>query len=268
MYFAPTAPKNQLGKSGFTLVELMVTLVVASLISLTLYTAYLSQNRSQVAQDRVVEMQQHLRGGMNFMTRELRMAGFDPQLTADAGIVAATATTITFTRDINDNGAGSTPGDGDVADSEESITYGITAGADADNNGVIDAIFDPANGADNGTASIERTTNNPVTPGPFPIADNIEALEFLYLIGDDYNPTLAPPAAQLDDIRAVVISILARVQSPDQQMTNNQIYLPASNDPNIQNGEYFIGSGAAWPVNDNYRRRLLISTINMRNMGL
>ncbi|WP_028581422.1 prepilin-type N-terminal cleavage/methylation domain-containing protein [Desulfogranum japonicum] len=256
------------GQIGFTLVELMITMVIASLISAALYSAYISQQRSQTAQDQIVEMQQHLRGGVNFMVRELRMAGCDPQLTADAGIVAATSTTVTFTLDVNDNGAEKSPGDGDVADPEESITYGFTAGADANNDGVVDANFTPFAGATAGTASIDRTTNDPVNPGPFPIADNIEALELLYLVGDDFTPTLAPAAAEFDNIRAIVISILARVRNPDQKFTNNQVYLPASNDSNIQKGVYNINSGVSWAVNDNYRRRLMITTVNLRNMGL
>lgn len=262
---------HQSSQHGFTLIELMITMVISLLISSALYAAYLSQNRSQIAQDRLVEMQQHLRGGMNFMVRELRMAGFDPQLTADAGIVTATKTTITFTQDLNDNGVGKTPGDGNVTDPGERISYGFTAGADADNNGVVDADFTPFAGATTGTASLERTTNDPADPGPYPVADNIEALEFLYLIGDDFNPTLTPSAGELANIRAVVVSILARVQKPDREFRNNQTYLPASNDMKLQDGKYIPSSGpsgVSWTTNDNYRRRLLISTVNLRNMGL
>ncbi len=255
-------------RSGFTLVELMITLVVGSLITLAMYSVYLSSQKRQTSQDRVVEMQQHIRSGMNFMVRELRMAGFDPQETADAGITVATSTGLTFTQDTNDNGTGNSPGDGDVTDSEENITYGITAGADANNDGIVDANFAPVFDADLGVASIERATNNPVSPGPFSVADNIEAIEFLYLIGDDYTPTLNPAAGELDDIRAVVVSILARVTFRDQEFLNRKVYLPASNDRNFANGEYFINSGVRWQVNDNYRRRLMISLINLRNMGL
>lgn len=225
---------------GFTLVELMLTLVISFILVATLYSAYQSQQRSQTAQSQVVEMQQNARAALEMMATEIRMAGFDPLGSSNAGIVTATSGRLQFTRDINDNGLGVVPGDGDTADANENVTYGIADANDADQDGVVDA----------GVASLGRNTGG----GFMPVAENIEVVEFLYLVGDNLTPTTAPAAADLDTIRAVTISVLARAANPDQNFRNNRAYTTAS--------------GAIRTVNDNYRRRLYTTTVNLRNMGL
>ena len=68
---------------GFTLVELMITLVISSIIVAAVYAAYKSQRDTFEAQDQVTEIQQNLRNAMWHMTRMIRMAGYDPQGTGD-----------------------------------------------------------------------------------------------------------------------------------------------------------------------------------------
>ena len=86
------------------------------------------------------------------------------------------------------------------------------------------------------------------------LADNIEAVEFLYTLADGTSTT-APTA--LKKIRAVTVSVLGIADKPDASFTNQTAYLPGSNDATF-----------APAANDHYRRRMLITTINCRNMGL
>ena len=61
--------------SGFTLVELMLTLIISSVIIAAIYTAYLAQQRVYLAQEQVAEMQQNIRASMWMINSEIRMAG-------------------------------------------------------------------------------------------------------------------------------------------------------------------------------------------------
>lgn len=224
---------------GFTLVELMITLIITSVISATLYSAYIYQQRSQTAQDQVVDMQQNIRSVLYFVAREIRMAGFDPQNISGAGILKATKGRFQFSQDINNNGPGVTPGDGDLLDPSETITFGFSSINDPGFDGIADA----------GAAPLGRDTGG----GFQPVADNIQAIEFFYTM-ESGAKTLTPDPAQFDDIRMITISILARAGVADNHYHNKQDYITAS--------------GATWSVNDNFRRRLLITDLQLKNMGL
>lgn len=225
---------------GFTLVELMMTLAISFILVAALYSAYLSQQRSQIAQGQVTDLQQNVRAAVEMMTAEIRMAGFNPQGSAGSGIVVATRGRFQFTRDMETNGIGVAPGDGDITGADENVTYGFADADDATRDGIADA----------GAAWLGRNSG----AGFSPIAENIQAVEFLYLVGDNLTPTPAPSAAELANIRAVTITVLARAANPDRQFTSAAAYTSAS--------------GAVWNVNDNFRRRLYTTTVKLRNMGL
>lgn len=242
-----------LSSEGFTLVELLITMLVSGIIMAGVYTAYLSQQQLYTAQEQVVEMQQNIRAAMDMITRGIRMAGYDPLRMAGSGFLTAQAGNIRFTQDIDGNGAGD--GDGALDDAGEFVDFGFSPADDADRNGVPDAV---TNGVPNAASLSTRSDNVLASVAPYQaIADNIQAVEFLYL------DAAANPTAVLADIRLVRISILARTALPDPQYTNNETYTPAS--------------GVAWDLNgaapgnaanDNFRRRLLITTVQCRNMGL
>jgi len=94
----------------------------------------------------------------------------------------------------------------------------------------------------------------------------IYTIEFLYLDSNDVV------AATPGDIRSVRISLLARANRPDQNFTNGLTYCPGSNPYDVATGtceEPNPALATIWgPYNDNFRRRLLITTIQCRNMGL
>lgn len=247
MKHLPSQPTDlgTLNNRGLTLVELMVALAIAAIVLTSVSTAFVSQQRTATSQDQVAEMQQNIRAGLNIMERDIRMAGYDPRHSVGAGILTANATQLRISL---------------VADTDLD---------DNDNDGTTDEV--------NELAIIEyRLYDAPVIDGdldlgrqPLPAAiqpavENIDAVEFYYTLADG-TQTLAPTPAQLGDIRAVQVSILARSGRPDPDFTNTATYTPASGNAWDING---AADGSGNPVNDNFRRRLLITTIQCRNMGL
>lgn len=224
---------------GFTLVEVMVTLVISSIVFAGIYTAFRSQQKSTDTQIQIAEAQQNLRAATLLMTRELRMAGFDPTEDAGASIVNATANSIHLTMDIRGNaggpdkdGDGIPDPDGATNDSDEDITYSLYVDAD-------------------GVSKLGRAA--PALNRP--VAENIEALQFFYTLADG-TTTLAP--ADPDLIRSVKVSLVARSDREDLNIVNNTT-------------SFTMGSGAIWtppnPNTNHFRYRFLTTTIECRNMG-
>jgi type IV pilus assembly protein PilW len=212
--------RKKMGNHGFTLVELMIAMAVGGIVMAAVMTSFLSQHRSYLAQDEVVTMQQNVRVAMDMLTRDIRSAGYDPTEAGLGIIPASDSQTLTFERY------------DDVSNVVETIRYTIYSAY----GGTVSAIGRAR--AIGGGALINQ-----------PLAENIEQLEFRYL-DEDGNVT-----ANLADIRAIQISLLAVASRPDQNFTNTMTYTTAS--------------GAIWdPVDDNLRRRLLITTVQCRNLGL
>jgi len=231
--------------SGFTLVELMITMAMTGIIVGAVYSTYVIQKKSSIAQEQVVEMQQNLRAATITMVQELRMAGYDPTTNAGATVVAPTApatavSSFSFQQDLD--------GDGALTSTSENVSYGFAAADDADGDGIVDSGF----------ASLGRNTGG----GLQPIAENIQAIEFLYTL-KDYSTTTTPTAADFSDIRTATISILAAASQRDAKFINSTVYVPASGNVWDLNG-----ATAGTAPNDSFRRRLLITTVQCRNMGL
>jgi len=227
---------------GFTLIEILITMAITGIVSAAIFTSFQSQQKSYVVQESVAAMQQNLRAGMDIMVREIRMAGFDSTRDADAGIVSATSISINFTMDvgngIDDDSDGKTDEtdefmvDGDTNDPNENITYSLYTS--------------------DGIQKLGR--KNPSLNRP--VSENIDALEFYYTLADGTQVPI--PSGSVPDptlIRSVQITLLARVDRTDQKFVNTRTYTTPG--------------GQTWgPYNDNFRRRLLTTTVKCRNMGL
>ena len=61
--------------NGFTLVELMVTVLLTAIAVIAIYRGYTSFSQSADAQQQVIEMQQNLRIGMYTLVRDMIRAG-------------------------------------------------------------------------------------------------------------------------------------------------------------------------------------------------
>lgn len=232
--------------SGFTLIEIMVTLLIGSIIIGAVFAVYSTQQKSYTASDQIAEMQQNLRAAMLIMTREIREAGCDPTGYAHAGFTAASIGQVSFTRDIAGHTVNPNQSNGDTADPDESITFGFSGADDTNTNGIVDG-----GGADwSAVADLKRDAGT----GFQPIAERLSAVEFNYILDDD-TTTTAPTSSQLKRIKAVQLSLLTIAKAPDTKLSNTIAYTTAS--------------GATWgPFNDNYRRRFATTTIQCRNLGL
>jgi len=102
-------------QSGITLVELLITMAVATIVGLIIVTMYITSSRTYTDQNRILDAQRSGRIELEAMTRVLRHAGLDPKRTAGAGVEVAEAARVTVTMDLNL--------DGDVADSGERVTF-------------------------------------------------------------------------------------------------------------------------------------------------
>ena len=103
-------------QSGFTLVEMLVALALASVFAGSLFFTMRALLRGYGQENVRVALQQNVRAGVNLIAMDLRMAGLDPLGTDRFGFETATATEVRFTQD-NDL-------DGNVDDSGfERITY-------------------------------------------------------------------------------------------------------------------------------------------------
>lgn len=61
---------------GFTLVEMLITVVLSTLVSVMIYTVFISQTQAFRAQADMGSMQQNLRVAMEMLTRDIASAGF------------------------------------------------------------------------------------------------------------------------------------------------------------------------------------------------
>lgn len=216
-----------LQEHGFTLVELMIAMVISGFVMAALYSTYVVQQKHALAQEQVAEMQQNLRAGMNYLIREIRLAGFDPtgETEDDEKIVAATAESFQYFFDNDD---------------ENSFIL-----QDSNNENELHQVIHGSS--------------------PQPVAEDIEAIEFFYVL-EDGTETTAPSTSELDKIRSVQVSMLARAGREDRKFTNGATYVPASGNANWDiNGD---NAGTGNPANDHFRRRLLITSVQLRNMGL
>jgi type IV pilus assembly protein PilW len=218
-------------QKGYSLIELMIAMAIASIMMVVIYQAHNSQIRASVTQSEVLNMQQNIRAAMYYMERAIRMAGFDPGGGARAGVnddfpnpfqaigPAILANYLAFTVDANENGTI------DVNDSEL-FAYRL-----------------------NGDR-LEQFSTGAVQWQP--IAENVDAVNFVYLDRDG-NPTNAPT-----DVRSIQVTMVVR--SGDSVPA----YMIRHVDDNVytnQQGDVILGQ-----QNDNFRRMRLTSEINCRNL--
>ena len=92
------------GSNGFTLVELLVAIAVASIVLTIVSLFFVRSGRVYVEQNVLAALQQEVRAAMEIMGREIRMAGYDPGRTGDFKIMDANVTKLRFTLDYNEDG--------------------------------------------------------------------------------------------------------------------------------------------------------------------
>jgi type IV pilus assembly protein PilW len=83
-------------EAGFSLVEVMSALVILGIAMTAVFATFISQQRSFTVQNRVAEMQQNLRQSVEFMSRDIRMAGYGipDNVTVPNNVIAAGVTSV------------------------------------------------------------------------------------------------------------------------------------------------------------------------------
>jgi len=140
---------KNINNRGFTLIELMIAMAVASILLVSISQVYQTQQKAFTTQQLVVEMQQNARSAITLMKRETRMAGYRPAASdgidndGDADLDDA---------DPDENGRKTNQEIGVVEALTDQITFRMDIRADdptlctngADDGGLAGVIDDPA----------------------------------------------------------------------------------------------------------------------------
>ncbi len=169
--------------------ELLVVMAVTTVVIATVYVSYSGQQESRLSQKQVVEMQQNIRGVLYVMTMEIRMAGYDPYQSYDAGITSAgdgsNGSPLTFSFVEDDDGEDN---DNDLTVDEEGELKTISF-----------QLYDAYSDGDN---DIGRKVGN----GNYQaIAENIEDFQLTYMDEDGES------TSDIDEIKAIKIEITSKV---------------------------------------------------------
>jgi len=181
-----------LRKTGFSLIELLAGILISGILLAGLYSVFFSQNQAFSVQEQIAEMNQNIRGALDLMTREIRLAGYKTSTSTFNGIATATSDSLRILADLNQ--------DGDAADDNEDIAYTYNSG--------------PKQICRNGAG--------------LPVADNITSLSFQYTLKDG---TVTSAPADLADIRKITVSITARTTHPDRSGSYRSITLSSDITP-------------------------------------
>ena len=291
---------------GFTLVELIIAMIITSVLGLAVVTTYITQQRAADTIGQVSQMQQQLRGALYLMEQDIRLAGYDPEQKDLFGIVDVRRYTITdeitnpgLSADGSPSLALATDWDpvnpalsGNGVADDFKPTYRLF---DENNDGVFELIrdddttrgsllaegmeaigfayaydFDNAdpdgeldrNAAGNIIWAVDTNNDNLLDTNLDANGDGI--LDLDDDTDTDFKITAADGAGlanpvQVKYIRMVQIWLLARARTASKDFNNN--------------GQQFLVGDRVVPAtaggfNDNFRRQLLIRTVQCRNAGL
>lgn len=249
-------------RRGFTLVEMSVAILISLIIMTAVTGVFIAHSRTYTQHDDLSNLQQHIRGVMMTMPADFRLVGCDPTGMAGAGIRNISVTQpdgtthispkveFEYTTDIAGFVGRPNDADGEIKGKNERVAYKFVKGKNCKENEDVPG----------GTLCRKVMSKKGKWAGLSfqPIAENIEALEFNYIM-EDGSSKLKPPRARFKQIRAVQISMLARSEFADPSYFHEGVYTTAS--------------GAKWeptkgkPAEAHHRRRLLVTTIQFRNMG-
>ena len=190
--------------AGFTIIELLVSVLLTSIIMGAIYSVYRVQTHSAKAQEMRMEAQEYARSVLDMMVREIRNAAYNPISASSTtctggaagppGVITATATSLRFTYDYRGSTEGSNP-DGDCGDADEDITYTYTTGCAA------------------GLGDVTRNgSGNPLT------ICNVTSFSLRYFKQDGTELTSLPlSATDRDAIQRVLITLTVQSLKPDTE---------------------------------------------------
>jgi prepilin-type N-terminal cleavage/methylation domain-containing protein len=269
---------------GITLIELLVALVISGVLLAAVYRTFIGQQKTFVVQDQVVDMQQNMRGAINRMMTEIRMAGFGNL----SMVLPLTISGKTFNNAINID----TPSPGSLTilsatGGAATLTLAATIGqSQITVSTLTDALGNPlfdtgnrkyicvgglesyiVNAIDNGTKTI--TLNAPLLfthPTGTPVF-TIKAFTYqvaavsgipTLLKDENLGDGLQPEADNIENLQFTYFDANGNVTAnpPDIRIIRVSLTARAERqDPDLKNG-------------DGYRRRQIASNIHIKNMGI
>lgn len=267
--------------SGFTLVELIVAVAVSGVIMTGVYSAFKTQQDSYLVQEQVAEVQQNLRASIDYMIKDLRMAGFDPTQSSNFSITDVSLRDLNNGLDVNGNSAISFQVDLDedgVLDTNETISYSLfeyPVGIPADQDGIADLSLNQGGGrqllgesviamglaysyVDAGGDVVTDAGGNVVWAFD---SDNDNDLDrnldtnndgVIDITDNPLGTALATDIA-IQNIAAVKVWLLAQTKLQDRNYTESKT---------------FVVANQRISPNDKNRYRLVEMTVQCRNMGL
>ncbi len=176
---------------GFSLIEMITALGISGIVLAAITATFISQSRSYNAQEQINGMQQAARVAMDMITREVRMAGYDPTGAVFEGIHHHNDK-IHIRADLD--------GDGTPDDANENIYY------------TFDATQRIIERDDRDGIGIETLVENIEGPG------GASGFTLVYLDEDGVATTTSA------DIRQVQVTITAKTAKSDPNYTANGGY--------------------------------------------
>jgi len=226
-------------KKGVTLIELLVGLVISGIIIAGIYRMFIGQTRAYTVQEQVVEIQQNIRGAMELILRDIRMAGYT------SNINPVTLSTSIF------------PGDNTLTVRPDAIRV------EYQRSGSRNIVSYYIDNSDINNIKIMRYTDIGGTITTETFLENVNALAFTYGVDGIVGLDTSQDGA-MDD------------QNADGKIDTNDILVPAAT---VSAGNLNITairiSLTAEPSNPNNNTdianivpRNLVSTVNLRNLCL
>ena len=258
-------------RKGFTLIEVVISIACSSVLLLAIYQMFHSQQKNYITHNESNNMRQNLRTGILLLTKEIKLAGFNPTLTSSVNVgLLSNFPPLNIFGDI---------GKGDISylNEKDRIAFSIDKNGDgcinSDNQNppISCDTVDPNTLVEDGERGeqiayrihenkLQRFNSEiyfktgEVANSWQTIATNIDALNFVFLDqnGDPINNPLEESAPR---VRSIDISLLVRSNKKDLLFTNNTIY-------KNKQGEDICPDC----VGDHYRRRFLSTTVRTRNL--
>lgn len=182
--------------NGFTLIELLIVIAITAILGSLIAGTYNGLMKANTTQNVVSELQQNLRIGIGIMGNDIRMAGLDPLSTFNFGVEQADANIIRFTSDNNMDGV--------LDDFDfERITYTFNNAS----NEIEQILYQGTGAQDTQTfmSNVDTANSN-----------------FIFLDSNNVDLGNPVPAANLSDIRTVIINLSLRAPAGSAGMVIRQ----------------------------------------------
>jgi type IV pilus assembly protein PilW len=261
-------------EKGFSLIELTIAMGISTFVLAAIYVNHRYQTQSYVAQEHVSDMQQNLRAAMYVLSRDLRMAGYDPLVRDDksndgfdndcdglvdeagelVGILEAKADYVKFNMNLYDGVDNDSDGDKDEPD-EAGLLDLQHPFADLEPCGPNEVVAYALFTTGQGVRCLGRQTAGGTLQA---VAENIDALDFVYLDedGDVLDDGNGNATDDRDKIRSVQITMVARSRKEEGKIFEKSEFR------NLQEKTVFQAPG------DHFRRLSQKMEIRCRNLGI